>query len=190
MFMGVGHSSCGSDHPNPTQPQSHPAVTPSTHLLPSQPARAFRPETHPIDTPLPHSAPAAAPEPPSRALITPRANHPHQPADVRGPREGRPGGGRAALAVAAELAAEPKGMRISRSRLSSVCVMASATTLSVPRTDPSTTSAAGGSCATASRRPLGLFLFRNLKMNKQLKHRPDFFYGFVYRSRWVQGGIP
>ena len=39
--LGVGHSSCGSDHPNPTQPQSHPAVTPSTHLLPSQPPEHF-----------------------------------------------------------------------------------------------------------------------------------------------------
>jgi hypothetical protein len=34
---GIGHSNSGSDHPNPTQPQSHPAVTPSTDLLPSQP---------------------------------------------------------------------------------------------------------------------------------------------------------
>ena len=33
---GIGHSNSGSDHPNPTQPQSHPAVTPSTDLLPSQ----------------------------------------------------------------------------------------------------------------------------------------------------------
>jgi hypothetical protein len=31
----IGETNSGSDHPNPTQPQSHPAVTPSTELLPS-----------------------------------------------------------------------------------------------------------------------------------------------------------
>ena len=34
LAEGIGHSNSGSDHPNPTQPQSHPAVTPSTDLLP------------------------------------------------------------------------------------------------------------------------------------------------------------
>ena len=33
---GIGETSSGSDHPNHTQPQSHPAATPSTDLLPSQ----------------------------------------------------------------------------------------------------------------------------------------------------------
>ena len=40
-LRGIGHSNSGSDHPNPTTPQSHPAVTPSTDLLPSQPPGHF-----------------------------------------------------------------------------------------------------------------------------------------------------
>ncbi|MGK0302977.1 MAG: hypothetical protein ACI89X_003864 [Planctomycetota bacterium] len=35
--LGVGNSSCGSDHPNPTQPQSHPNDTRSTHPFHSDP---------------------------------------------------------------------------------------------------------------------------------------------------------
>ena len=33
--LSIGETSSGSDHPNPTRPQSHPAFTPSTDLLPS-----------------------------------------------------------------------------------------------------------------------------------------------------------
>ncbi len=39
--LGIGSSNSGSDYPNPTQPQSHPAATPSTDLLPSQPPGHF-----------------------------------------------------------------------------------------------------------------------------------------------------
>ena len=39
--LGIGSSNSGSDHPNPTQPLSHPAVTPSTDLLPSAPPGHF-----------------------------------------------------------------------------------------------------------------------------------------------------
>ena len=37
----IGNSKCGSDHPNPANSISHPAITPSTDLLPSQPAPTF-----------------------------------------------------------------------------------------------------------------------------------------------------
>jgi hypothetical protein len=40
-LKSMGETNSGSDHPNPTQPQSHPAVTPSTDLLPSQPQGHF-----------------------------------------------------------------------------------------------------------------------------------------------------
>jgi hypothetical protein len=39
--QSIGETNSGSDHPNPTQPQSHPAITPSTDLLPSQPQGHF-----------------------------------------------------------------------------------------------------------------------------------------------------
>ena len=43
LFHGgdIGETNSGSDYPTPTQPQSHPAVTPSTDLLPSQPQGHF-----------------------------------------------------------------------------------------------------------------------------------------------------
>ena len=39
--LSIGNSKSGSDHPNPANSISHPAITPSTDLLPSQPAPTF-----------------------------------------------------------------------------------------------------------------------------------------------------
>lgn len=61
--MGVGDSTYGSEHPNPTQPQSRPSDTRSTHPFDSDPAgHSARNPTHK------HSAPHI--DPGCRHLVT------------------------------------------------------------------------------------------------------------------------
>jgi hypothetical protein len=46
-MAGIGETNSGSDHPNPTQPQSHPAITPLTDLFPRQPGASNPNRSHP-----------------------------------------------------------------------------------------------------------------------------------------------
>jgi hypothetical protein len=76
---GVGNSSCGSGHPNPTQRRSDPNDTRSTLRFTATPP-AIPPKISPIDTPLPTATPGAAIWFPSARhharQNTPRASHP------------------------------------------------------------------------------------------------------------------
>jgi len=71
--------------PEPRQPNIAPCQT-TVNRPDSQPStRSFRPKTQPQDTPLPAATRQPQSQPPSRALITPRTNHPHHPAEPAPP---------------------------------------------------------------------------------------------------------
>ena len=119
LHGSIGETSSGSDHPNPTQPQSTTAGTPSTDLLPSQPQGHFAETPNPRQTTPPqrpgshhlshHHARRSRPEPATPAIRrSPRHRQlrrlewqaaravarVHRPQHLRGP----PGGARSASA--------------------------------------------------------------------------------------------